>query len=186
MTKAKLVILSAQHRGKVFELTKDFYSCGRLPERDICIPDTTVSSYHCEFIRSGDNYIIRDHHSTNGIRVNNVQVSEQMLSHTDLVTIGMVEALYESDDGTVTVTKANTNIDIQTGDMTKTVVCIAPTGFGTQLSKKAVGPSKKGNMLFIIIFVLLALLVASLVILVYMALPGSPASAAVLFPGLIL
>ena len=50
----KLTILSEQLRGKTFELNKDLHTVGRIEERDICIMDPTISSYHCSFIKSGN------------------------------------------------------------------------------------------------------------------------------------
>lgn len=163
MTKAKLVILSAQYRGKIFELTKEKYSCGRDPARDICIPDTTISSYHCDFIRSGSNYVVIDRGSTNGTKVNNEPVTEQLLNHTDLLSLGMVETLYESDDGTMTVTKANTNIDLSVdNDMTKTVVCTSAP-YLTQKAKSYAPRAGKENKLFLFIVFILGALIAILI-----------------------
>ena len=52
----KLTILSEQLRGKTFELNKDLHTVGRIEERDICIMDPTISTYHCSFIKSGNTY----------------------------------------------------------------------------------------------------------------------------------
>ena len=73
----KITILSAQHRGKTFELTKDVYTVGRIEERDICIVDPTISTYHGSFVKSGNNYILKDNKSTNGSRVNNEPIVEK-------------------------------------------------------------------------------------------------------------
>ena len=54
----KLIILSEQFRGRTFELTKDQHTVGRVDERDICIKDPTVSTYHCRFVKSGNTYIL--------------------------------------------------------------------------------------------------------------------------------
>ncbi len=158
MGNAKLILLSSQFKGLTYELTEDQYSCGRMPDKAISIPDTTVSSYHCDFIKSGNSYIIRDRHSTNGTRVNNQPISEQLLSHTDLVTIGMVEALFEADDGTVIAPpKPVTNIEIKDNDScTKTVVCLQPNTLG-QRPKRGEGANSKYIAIVIILFVLVIL-----------------------------
>ncbi|MDD3118127.1 MAG: FHA domain-containing protein [Victivallales bacterium] len=114
----KLIVLSEQLRGKSFELTKDLYTVGRSEERDICIKDPTISTYHCEFIRNGDAYILRDNNSTNGTRVNNVPVTEQALQNSDIIQLGGVELLYDRDDKSVTtVMRTQTGIDLESAEV---------------------------------------------------------------------
>ena len=84
----KITILSEQHRGKTFELTKDLYTVGRIEERDICIPDPTISTYHGSFVKSGNTYILKDNNSTNGSRVNNEPIVEQELKKPHLPVSG--------------------------------------------------------------------------------------------------
>lgn len=114
----KLIVLSEQFRGKTFELTKDLHTVGRVEERDICIKDPTVSTYHCDFLRNGSTYIIRDKGSTNGTRVNNVPITEQELQNSDILQVGGVEILYDCDDKSVTtVMRTQTGIDLGGGDI---------------------------------------------------------------------
>ena len=114
----KLIVLSEQLRGKSFELTKDLHTVGRSDERDICIKDPTISTYHCEFIRNGNSYTLRDNNSTNGTRVNNVPVSEQALQNSDILQIGGVEILYDCDDKSVTtVMRTKTGIDLESTEV---------------------------------------------------------------------
>jgi len=118
----KLIILSEQLRGKSFELTKDLYTVGRIEERDICIKDPTVSTYHCDFVKNNTTYIIRDNHSTNGTRVNNVPITEQDLQNSDILQIGGVEILYDCDDKSVTtVMRTQTGINLENTDLGSTV-----------------------------------------------------------------
>ena len=84
----KLTILSEQLRGKTFELNKDMHTVGRIEERDICIMDPTISTYHCSLIKSGNTYILKDNNSTNGTRVNNVPITEQELQNSDIIQLG--------------------------------------------------------------------------------------------------
>lgn len=114
----KLIILSEQFRGKTFELTKDLHTVGRVEERDICIKDPTISTYHCDFIRNGSTYIIRDKGSTNGTRVNNVPITEQELQNSDILQVGGVEILYDCDDKSVTtVMRTQTGINLDGADI---------------------------------------------------------------------
>ncbi len=110
----KLVILSEQLRGQKFELVKDVHTCGRIPSRDIHIPDPTVSTHHCDFVKTGDTYKLVDHNSTNGTRVNNIPITEQELHNTDILQIGGIEVLYDCDDKSMTtVLKTQTGINLE-------------------------------------------------------------------------
>lgn len=113
----KLIVLSSEFKGKQFELTNDLHTVGRADARDICIKDSSLSSYHCDFIRAGDTYIVRDNNSTNGTRVNNVPITEQELMNSDIIQIGGVEVLYDADvkegsRSTTTTQKTVTGITI--------------------------------------------------------------------------
>ncbi len=114
----RLIALSEQLRGKTFELTKDFYTCGRANNRDIDINDPTISSHHCDFIKRGNSYFICDRNSTNGTRVNNVPVVEQELQNSDILQVGGVELLFDCDDKSVTtVIRTQTGINLGQGDL---------------------------------------------------------------------
>ena len=119
----KLIVLSEQFRGKVFELTKDTYSIGRVDARDICLKDPSISSYHADLIRKDNTYILRDHGSTNGSRVNNEPITEKELKSTDMIQLGGIEILFDSEDKTGTrEIKTMTKIDItSTGIATSTL-----------------------------------------------------------------
>lgn len=113
----KLIVLSEQLRGKSFQLTKDQHTCGRVEDRDICLKDPTISSYHCDFVKTETTYMIKDRDSTNGTRVNNVPVSEQELQNSDIIQVGGVEILYDCDDKSVTtVMRTQTGINLDNTD----------------------------------------------------------------------
>lgn len=113
----KLIVLSEQLRGKSFQLTGDLHTCGRTEDKDITLEDPTISSLHCEFVRSGNTYILKDKGSTNGTRVNNVPITEQELQNSDILQVGGVEILYDCDDKSVTtVMRTSTGIDLSDSD----------------------------------------------------------------------
>jgi len=114
----RLIALSEQLRGKTFDLTKDFYTCGRASNRDVYLNDPTISSHHCDFILRGNSYFICDRNSTNGTRVNNVPVVEQELQNSDILQVGGVELLFDCDDKSVTtVIRTQTGINLGQGDL---------------------------------------------------------------------
>jgi pSer/pThr/pTyr-binding forkhead associated (FHA) protein len=93
----KLKIISAQNRGAVFVLKKKRYTCGRSESNDIVFDDSSLSSSHCELLKNGSTYIIRDTNSTNGTVVNEVPINEKELKNNDIVKMGGVELLYDSE-----------------------------------------------------------------------------------------
>jgi pSer/pThr/pTyr-binding forkhead associated (FHA) protein len=106
----RLIVLSEQFRGKTYELVNEVYTCGRVETTQIFLKDPTISSQHCEFVKKGQTYVVRDLNSTNGTRVNNIPVTEQELQNSDIVQIGGVEVLYDCEDKSMT-----TAIKTQTG-----------------------------------------------------------------------
>ncbi len=130
----KLVMLSEKLRGKSFELNKDLLTVGRREPCDICIKDSTLSSHHCDFIRIGETFKVRDNDSTNGTRVNNVQLApgeEVALKNFDVIQLGAVETLFECEDGSESniASRTQTGIDLdhtETGLSTVTLDNYSP------------------------------------------------------------
>ena len=110
----KLTILFEKMRGRVFELDKDVLSAGRKDGVDICIKEGSLSSHHCDFIRTeSGSYILRDNNSTNGTRVNNEPITERELQNSDIIQLGAVEMLYDcEDDGTTSANLRTHTIDL--------------------------------------------------------------------------
>ncbi len=133
----KLIILSEQFEGqKIHELSDQMYSIGRIEERSICIPDTTVSTNHCELVRNEDgSYRVVDLGSSNGTRINGVLITEQSLNHSDMLQVGGIEILYHSDDE-----------DHGEGQNATTGINLEDTAGGLQIQDLGnVDPFKKGN-----------------------------------------
>ncbi len=64
-------------------------SLGRAADNDIVIPEDTVSSYHCQLVREGDDWILEDLNSTNGTFANGGRVKGRFrLSVGDVLTVG--------------------------------------------------------------------------------------------------
>lgn len=153
----KLILLTEQFRGKKFELTKDLHMVGRTNEHDICIEDPTVSSHHCDFIRHGSTYILKDKGSTNGTRINNVPVTEHELEHSDILQIGGVEIFYACHDRTFT-----TEMRHQTG------ISLDFDGAGTAIMRRDFDDRKRefrASMSHKLIFFLILVLVLTVMVL---------------------
>lgn len=124
--KSKIIVLSEQLRGQSFELTGEKYSVGRNTDCDITLPDPTISSHHCSFIRDtegGDGYTVVDEGSTNGTRVNGTRVTEShKLSNSDIVQVGAIELLFDSQEsGSQESAKTKTGIELDKTAGTSTI-----------------------------------------------------------------
>ena len=167
----KLIILSEQVRGRTFELTQDQHTVGRVDERDICIKDPTVSTYHCRFIKDGNTYILEDQGSTNGTRVNNVPIVSQSLQNSDILQIGGVEILFDCDDKSATTVvqqQTKTDIDITAASTTQQIRRMEQLGFSRR------NQNNKAQKLMLGVIALLAVLVVCLLIFLVVSIFNKP------------
>ena len=74
-----------------FPLNSNCITIGRDPESDILLHALGVSRYHAQIKLLPDGPRISDLGSTFGIRINQEPVKDKILSHRDIVTIGVVE-----------------------------------------------------------------------------------------------
>jgi len=117
----KLVILSEVKRGTSFDLKKKIYTCGRNDDSDIVLNDTSISTNHCEFMKSDDNYIVRDLGSTNGTKVNNLLIKEYVLKDNDIIQIGSIELLFDSKKDKATSNSKKTGIILTENEEKKSI-----------------------------------------------------------------
>lgn len=91
----KLVLRGLTHPG-VFELGPGFNTVGRNPTNDFRVPDSTVSSFHCEIIvtESGE-VVVRDLNSTNGTFIDDRQIQEAPIRPHQVLRLGSAEVRLE-------------------------------------------------------------------------------------------
>ncbi len=94
---AVLIGMSADVKGKSFPVEDKPLSIGRKADNVIVIENATVSGHHAVVQREGERFVLRDLGSTNGSRVNGHEVKEAGLKPKDLVQIGSVEFLFNSE-----------------------------------------------------------------------------------------
>lgn len=159
---AKLIILSEQFRGRTFELTNETMTIGRVDQREICIKDPTVSTNHCTIIMRDGHCFVRDEGSTNGTRINGVQLEagvENELMSGDMLQVGGIEMLCDSDKKSLTtVMRTTTDIEINPNLGTQTLDRIDPSVFTPK--RKA----EKSQTILIAIIALLSVLVIGLAV----------------------
>lgn len=103
---AKLIILRGdQHR--VFELRDDGTTVGRAADNTLALDDPGLSRRHCEFLRRGRLWLLRDLGSFNGSFVNNLLITERHLNGGDRIQIGSTVLYFvPSDDAAGTAPTA--------------------------------------------------------------------------------
>ena len=77
-----------------FNMTKERYTIGRLPDNDVRIDNPAVSGHHSLIINILNDSFLEDLSSTNGTYVNGKLIKKHALQHGDVVTIGHHQLRY--------------------------------------------------------------------------------------------
>src|ERR1700761_5453945 len=94
---AKLVVLNEGLTGQSYQLKVDTTTIGRVEDNTFQIPQSSVSSHHCEILLRGNDVIVKDLNSTNGTFINNNQITgEGVLKPGQILKLGEVEIRLES------------------------------------------------------------------------------------------
>ncbi|MCC6743011.1 MAG: tetratricopeptide repeat protein [Acidobacteria bacterium] len=73
---------------RIVTLDSPKFTIGRGDESSLCLQDIVVSRNHAEIVRLGNDFLLRDHGSTNGSYINDTRVSERILVDGDVVRFG--------------------------------------------------------------------------------------------------
>ena len=73
---ALLVVQRGPNAGARFLLDAERTTAGRRPDSDIFLDDVTVSRKHAEFVRRGEDFVVRDVGSLNGTYVKRDRIDE--------------------------------------------------------------------------------------------------------------
>lgn len=95
---AVLIGMSAEVKGQTHEIDTSGLTIGRSAGNTIVIDNPTVSGKHCVITFDGETCRLKDLGSTNGTRVNARDITETELKPKDLVQVGSIEFLYNSED----------------------------------------------------------------------------------------
>lgn len=85
---ALLIVKRGANAGARFLLDQDVTTVGRHPNADIFLDDVTVSRRHAEFLRSGDEFTVRDLASLNGTYFDGQRIEKIVLTDGAEVQIG--------------------------------------------------------------------------------------------------
>jgi len=93
----KIVLKFADKVVKEVPLKDDVLTIGRKEDNDLVIDNLAVSSRHARIARIGNEFIIQDTESTNGIFLNGEKVAQHTLKHGDQVLIGKHCLLFQDE-----------------------------------------------------------------------------------------
>jgi type II secretory pathway predicted ATPase ExeA len=85
---ARLILTLNGETLREFSLERPRLLIGRAEHNDLCINSTFISRHHVMFVKFGSATLLMDLNSTNGTFVNSRRVSNQILMHGDIVSIG--------------------------------------------------------------------------------------------------
>ena len=81
-----------------YNMTKERYTVGRLPDNDIRIDNPAVSGHHSLIINILNDSFLEDLNSTNGTYVNGKLIKKHALQHGDVITVGHHQLRFVEDD----------------------------------------------------------------------------------------
>lgn len=88
-----LVVMRGLDVGHVIKLDRPVVVVGRDESCDVVLSDEGISRRHARFIKQGEQYIIEDLGSTNGVYVNGTQIDVSMLKEGDKILLGRFTVL---------------------------------------------------------------------------------------------
>ncbi len=71
-----------------YNMNRERYTIGRLPDNDVRIDNPAVSGHHSLIINILNDSFLEDLNSTNGTYVNGKLIKKHALQHADLITVG--------------------------------------------------------------------------------------------------
>lgn len=94
-----VVVTDGTLQGARHEITNDITRIGRRMGNDWILNAPSVSGTHCEIIRNGNNFSLRDLGSTNGTRLNGKRIKDEMpLVRNDVITLGDESIMIDGDE----------------------------------------------------------------------------------------
>lgn len=91
---ARLVLSLGDQVLAEYNMTKERYTIGRLPDNDVRIDNPSVSGHHCLIINILNDSFLEDLNSTNGTYVAGKLIKKHALQHGDTITIGHHQLRY--------------------------------------------------------------------------------------------
>ncbi|MEQ1872320.1 MAG: FHA domain-containing protein [Ilumatobacteraceae bacterium] len=93
-TSASLVVRNGPQAGVALTIDTDVTRLGRATDCEVSLDDITVSRWHSEILRDGDEYRVRDAGSLNGTYVNGERIDEVALHQGDELQVGKFRMVF--------------------------------------------------------------------------------------------
>jgi len=91
---ARLVLSLDEQVLAEYNMSRERYTVGRLPDNDIRIDNPAVSGHHALIINILNDSFLEDLNSTNGVYVKSKRVRRHHLNDGDIVVLGRHEIMY--------------------------------------------------------------------------------------------
>lgn len=75
--------------------SKEHLTIGRDDDNDIVIPDSSISHNHATVTRKGDDFIIRDSNSGNGVWLGKLRIQSHKLRQGDVISLGRAKIIFK-------------------------------------------------------------------------------------------
>lgn len=111
---ARLIISLKDAPSTTHELTADRTTVGRVEGNDVVVADASVSGSHCEILKDGENYTVKDLGSTNGTFLNGRRIEEEGLQPGAKLKLGEIPVSFEAEGMTQSASAARKGVDLQT------------------------------------------------------------------------
>jgi pSer/pThr/pTyr-binding forkhead associated (FHA) protein len=95
---ARLILTLDSQVMAEYNMNKERYTIGRLPDNDIRIDNGAVSGHHSLIINILKDSFLEDLNSTNGTYVNGKLIKKHALQHGDVITVGHHQLRFAEDD----------------------------------------------------------------------------------------
>ena len=86
-----LLFVEEDGRTREIELDRTPFTIGRLPDRDLVLPEHHISRTHAQIVEKGAQFFLVDQGSQSGSYINGWRVQRQQLHDGDLIQIGSLE-----------------------------------------------------------------------------------------------
>src|ERR1700722_5770067 len=121
-----------------YNMNKERYTIGRLPDNDIRIDNPAVSGHHSLIINILNDSFLEDLNSTNGTYVNGKLIKKHALQHGDVITAGHHQLRFVEDDESQQDDFERTMV-IQSSALPVDKVRAAVSGSDTSVGRRALG-----------------------------------------------
>ena len=136
---ARLVLSLDSQVMAEYNMTKERYTIGRLPDNDVRIDNPAVSGHHSLIINILNDSFLEDLNSTNGTYVNGKLIKKHALQHGDVVTVGHHQLRFVEDDEQQDEFEKTMVIQPSARPMDKVRAAVQPDTSSTTASRRALG-----------------------------------------------